>query len=81
MKRDHTNLQPFLMPISGMDACVLQEALVEYAVEADKDGDSISASRAYAIARRARELSPIDLEASSQALSALGRGFRTRPQG
>lgn len=82
VKRNHDNSQPFLLPVSGLDLGMLADALISHAVESDELGDSVSASRAYGIARRAREMQGLDLETSRQAIAALGIGFsRGRPQG
>lgn len=75
MKRNHDNAQPFLLPISGLDFPVLLSALLDYALAADSVGDVDSAWRAYNVARRASEMQELDLEASRQAIAALGIGF------
>ena len=82
MKRDHDNLKPFLLPVSGNDLAVLREALSDYAVKATEDEDNLSAWRAVRMLERAANMHHIDLEQSRQALASLGIGFsRGRPQG
>jgi hypothetical protein len=76
-------VRPVLLPLNGAEVVVVLDALVSFALEREAAGDpGKDAPVADVVADRVRRLQDLELEASRQALLALGLGVsRGRPQG
>jgi hypothetical protein len=76
-------VRPILLPLNGAEVVVVLDALVSFALEREAADDPCrEAPVADVVADRVRRLQDLELEASRQALLALGLGVsRGRPQG